>query len=220
MLVAALLLALVVALLTVGVMEISWVPRMDHQITDTVLTHRTHFLNAVFPVVSTLGDMLAMWILAVVVCVALVVVRRWLEAVALVVVTGASSAVGQVMKYAIGRQRPPLADRLVTAHAPSFPSGHSLGSAAVVGFVAALVVLGSSRIAIRTAAVIVACVFVVLVGCSRVYLGVHWTTDVVAGWLTGSCLVLLGVWGLGYAASRLPAYGERPAAPTVPLTSV
>jgi undecaprenyl-diphosphatase len=96
----------------------------------------------------------------------------------------------EVIKAVIGRSRPDLIGRLMEEASNSFPSGHAALSAIVYLTLATLLfpVLPDRRV--RRFAVAVALVLTVAVGISRVYLGVHWPSDVVAGWAFG------GVWAL------------------------
>ena len=122
-----------------------------------------------------------------------------------VAVLGAALLNG-VMKFAFHRPRPELWPRLMQEHGASFPSGHSMYSAA---FVTALILLVPYRSArpssapplsarpsrFRWPATILGASFTLLVGWSRVDLGVHYPTDVLAGWLSGVAWVL-GTYGL------------------------
>jgi undecaprenyl-diphosphatase len=93
-------------------------------------------------------------------------------------------------KYFVHRPRPPADIWLSNVgKSTSFPSGHatqSLSTYAALALVSAAVVSAARRPALAIAAVIAAGV-----GCSRVYLGVHWATDVLAGWLAAACWVAL-----------------------------
>ncbi|THF69331.1 phosphatase PAP2 family protein [Deinococcus sp. Arct2-2] len=102
-----------------------------------------------------------------------------------------AAALNIVMKLLLHRSRPDLWPRLVQEHDASFPSGHSMYSAA---FVAALILL-AWRTPYRWPALVLGVAFTGLVGISRLYLGVHYPTDVLCGWLTGAAWVL-GVYGL------------------------
>lgn len=122
-------------------------------------------------------------ILLAVVMVALMLRGRRPEALALVASAFLSEIVAQLLKHAIARARPPGA--LVEASGFSYPSGHASLSMAVyatLGFLAARWVRGAARIAVLVAAAVV----VVAVGWSRVFLGAHYPSDVVAGWLVGA----------------------------------
>ncbi len=92
------------------------------------------------------------------------------------------------LKVAVDRQRPQLS-QLVHGAGPSFPSGHVL-AASVLWFMVPLVVtlyVPSRRVWWATTAFSVVAVF--LIGCSRVYLGVHWPTDVLGGFIAGTLLL-------------------------------
>ena len=107
----------------------------------------------------------------------------------------ASSLLLGTAKRAVARDRPDLLDPLVVEHGFSFPSGHATLSMTAYGVLA--VILARSRLprAVRIALIGGAGVLVFLVGLSRVWMGVHYPTDVLAGWTTGAVIVL------GFAAA-------------------
>lgn len=164
---------------------------IDQPGTDWVVQRRDGLLTPVAIRVSDLGGTLAMTGLAVVLCLVLVWRRRWPEAVLAGVATVGAGVLVVVGKHLVGRTRPPEADRLVTETNQAFPSGHSLGSIVVIGLLAAVVISRSHRPAARRIVVTVAAVFVVAVGLSRWYLGVHWPTDVLGGWSIGALWLAL-----------------------------
>ncbi|MGP4048232.1 phosphatase PAP2 family protein [Streptomyces sp. 2A115] len=99
----------------------------------------------------------------------------------------------QGLKAAIGRDRPVWPDPVDSAHYSAFPSGHAMTAAVVCGLLLWLLHLyGAGRVLWR-AALALAVVSVVGVGLTRVYLGVHWPTDVLGGWLLGAVAVALAV---------------------------
>ncbi|WP_405775335.1 phosphatase PAP2 family protein [Streptomyces sp. NBC_00859] len=95
----------------------------------------------------------------------------------------------QVVRYGvmslIARPRPPVGDWATQATGWSFPSGHTTTSAVTAGLLIAAVLLRAPR-GSRAIVTAIGC-WAVLVGLSRVYLGVHWSTDVVGGWLFALC---------------------------------
>jgi membrane-associated phospholipid phosphatase len=99
----------------------------------------------------------------------------------------AGGIVGVAMKYAVGRARPILPDPVAVAPGYSFPSGHALTSALCCGIL--LVVAAATTGKVKTAA-IAAGALVALTGFDRVALGVHYTSDVLAGWCTAAAIVL------------------------------
>lgn len=188
------------------VVEANGLTALDRPVLDWVLAHRTPAETAVATVVTTLGGTLAMTVLAVLVAAwALWRQRRAAAALVLVVAAGAGGLVALV-KAVVGRARPPQVVQLVLETNPSFPSGHTLGSTAVIGATAIVLLAGVRSSWLRAAGVVAAIVAIVAVGVSRLYLGVHWATDVLAGWLMGSAWLLLCVATLSaLTASSTPA---------------
>ncbi|MCZ9342576.1 phosphatase PAP2 family protein, partial [Streptomyces sp. TRM76130] len=101
--------------------------------------------------------------------------------------TCALTALAQhVVKAAVGRARPVWPDPVDSAHYAAFPSGHAMTATVVCGLLLWLLHRYDAARAARLAATAVAVASVAGVGLTRVWLGVHWTTDVVAGWLMGA----------------------------------
>ncbi|GGS99068.1 phosphatase PAP2 family protein [Streptomyces chromofuscus] len=139
-------------------------------------------------------DPLTMRILCTAVVLWLVVrYAAWWTALWLVVTVALSTGVQQTMKAVVGRERPDWPDPVDSAHYAAFPSGHAMTATVVLGLLLWLLHHhGAPRALFRTA-VAVAVVSVAGVGVTRVWLGVHWPTDVVGGWLLGAAVVALAV---------------------------
>jgi undecaprenyl-diphosphatase len=98
---------------------------------------------------------------------------------------GGGQAVGSILKAAFARERPSVVPHLAEVTSKSFPSGHSMMSAVVYLTLAAVVTRVVARRRERVYIYAVAGTLVALVGLSRVYLGVHYPSDVLAGWAAG-----------------------------------
>ena len=133
--------------------------------------------------------------------------RLWLTggAVLLAAVTG--NLVVDLVKGSIARARPSLVPHLVETSSYSFPSAHAANSAIVWLTLAALASQVTPSRAARTYLLIGAALLVGAIGASRVYLGVHWPSDVLAGWSFGTLWALLWWWILERARASLG--GER-----------
>lgn len=187
------------SVLLLGLVVIRWYPLMtfDGDIADT--THRwaveepgvTHAFRIL---TDWVWDPWTMRALCAAVAVWLVWRRaaRW-TALWLVVTCAVGTALQQTMKAAVDRPRPVWPDPVDSAHFAAFPSGHAMTATVVCGLLLWLLRrYGAGRALWRTA-VTVAAVSVVGVGLTRVWLGVHWASDVVAGWLLGGLVVVLAV---------------------------
>jgi undecaprenyl-diphosphatase len=117
---------------------------------------------------------------------------RW-TAVWLVVTCAVATLVQQTLKALVDRPRPVWPDPVDSAHYAAYPSGHAMTATVVCGLLLWLVHrYGADRALWRTA-VAVAAISVAGVGLTRIWLGVHWATDVVGGWLLGALVVVLAV---------------------------
>jgi undecaprenyl-diphosphatase len=129
--------------------------------------------------------------------------RRVHLALYLLAAVASGTLVSTLLKLGFDRPRPDLVAHGQTLYTSSFPSGHSMISAVVYLTLGALLANGQTNLAMRLYLIGLAVFLAVIVGSSRVYLGVHWPTDVLAGWSAGSAWALL-CWAL---AERLRRQG-------------
>lgn len=90
------------------------------------------------------------------------------------------------IKFLVQRPRPDLVPHGADVYASSFPSGHAMTSAVVYLTLAAALARASDDAQVRTFIMVFAIALIAMIGFSRVYLGVHWPTDVLAGWALGA----------------------------------
>ncbi len=165
------------------------------------------WLTHVAKVVTLLGTLPIAGGALVVAAIVLLVRRRRLEGLALLGGLALTFAAVHVTKGAVGRPRPP--DRLVTASGSAYPSGHAAYS---VGWVAVAVALRHAvpRLAARAGLLAAGVVLALLVGLSRIYLRVHWFSDVAGGWgLGAACFALAGIVALVVAFVRAQRVSDR-----------
>ncbi|MGW2230729.1 phosphatase PAP2 family protein [Streptomyces formicae] len=122
------------------------------------------------------------------------------------------SVVQQSLKAAVDRPRPVWPDPVDSAHYAAFPSGHAMTATVVCGLLLWLLRRYDARPAVWRAALLLATVSVVGVGLTRVWLGVHWPSDVLGGWLLGAMTVALAISTYAYWPGRRGADGTASAA--------
>jgi undecaprenyl-diphosphatase len=116
--------------------------------------------------------------------------------------------ISQSMKWAYARPRPELVPHGAEVYTASFPSGHSMMAAVVYLTLGALLARTLADRAVKVYVVAVAVFATILVGVSRVYLGVHWPTDVLAGWTLGAAWALICWLVMTWLQSRGQVEGE------------
>ncbi|MFD4701248.1 phosphatase PAP2 family protein [Streptomyces niveus] len=101
--------------------------------------------------------------------------------------------ISQGVKAAVGRQRPTWPDPVDSAHYAAFPSGHAMTATVTIGMLLWVLRRHGLSGTLWRVLLVVGVVSVIGVGFTRLWLGVHWSSDVVAGWLFGACLVALSI---------------------------
>lgn len=179
----------------------------DEPILRYVHEHSTPGRDRVMTFITDIGHLYGVVPLAVLIVVALLVARRRGNALFFAVAMVGAGTLNTSAKLFFRRDRPDLWLSPSPEHTYSFPSGHSMGSMA---FVAALAVLAWPT-RWRWWAIILGGTFTLLVGFSRVYLGVHFPSDVVAGW-SASLAWVLGLSQLAYGRLVKPRERATPVA--------
>jgi undecaprenyl-diphosphatase len=135
-------------------------------------------------------------------------------ALLVVVAVGGGMLVSTLTKLGFDRPRPDLVPHATQVHTASFPSSHAMMAAVTYLTLGALLARVQPRLRLKLYLIGLAATLTVLVGCSRVYLGVHWPTDVLAGWTLGAAWAL-ACWAIALwlqARGRIETAGPEPAA--------
>ncbi|MER7838658.1 phosphatase PAP2 family protein [Streptomyces sp. NPDC096040] len=176
-----------------------WPPlvALDEDIADTahgwaVAHHGTTRVLSILT--DRVWDPLAMRLLCAAVAVWLVWRHSaWWTALWLALTCALGTVAQQTLKAAVGRPRPEWPDPVDSARYAAFPSGHTMTATVVCGLLLWLLHRCGTGRALRRTALIAAGVSVLGVGLTRVWLGVHWPSDVLGGWLLGALVVALAV---------------------------
>lgn len=211
---AAVVLTAVAAEVYDAVTEADGIAGLDQPVLDQAIAWRSPGLDHAITLYTDVGGPIGMPIVAV--ALTALMVWRWRSrtpVVLMVIAAIGSLAMTTTGKALIGRARPPLSDAVPPYEtSPSFPSGHTLNATVITAVLVYLLLRRLDAAWARTATVASGAVFVVSMGLSRVFLGHHWLTDVVAGWALG----------LGWAAAVITAHRlfltVRRAEPSAPGT--
>jgi len=180
-------LALVFGEVYESVTEADGVAGLDDPVLAAAKSARSPALDMATTAYTNIGGTVGMPIIAVGIMIFLATKRRSWTPVILMLAAGLGSLVITILgKPLFGRARPDLVDAIPPyEHSASFPSGHSLNSIVIAGIVAYLIILRLKTAKARVITVLLAAAFAFTMGLSRVYLGHHWLTDVLAAWAIG-----------------------------------
>ena len=188
--------ALLVAVLAYAVMASGWAPaHLDHPLLDWIAAHRIGWLTPAVAAFTKIGDTVGLG-LVLAICTGLLAWRRrtWWPWVVMVVAAAGSVLLTVVLKDVIARPRPPHELAVPPFETSgSFPSGHTLNATALTLVLIYLVLRWPVRHTARIALLVVAVAFPLIIAATRLYLGAHWLTDVIAGMALGlawACAVI------------------------------
>jgi undecaprenyl-diphosphatase len=135
---------------------------------------------------TALGGTAVLTLLTVTALLYLGMARHWRLAWLLLIVAVGSFVLNMLLKAGFDRPRPDLVPQGMVVYHASFPSGHAMTAASIYLTLGALVARIQIRRSQAALVMVTAMIVTVLVGISRIYLAVHWPSDVLAGWIVGS----------------------------------
>ena len=173
---------------------------LDQHWHDSAVSARTPGATTFFAAISVIGGPVALGVLTGVVAATLFIRKRFRWAVYLLVNASGGELLNMELKRYFERARPALAEMLRLTDGYSFPSGHAMGSTVMIGGLTYLALRALITWRQKSAAIAFGATFVVSVAASRVYLGVHWLSDIGAGVSAG--LLWLATTTIGYETFR------------------
>jgi len=195
---------LLVILFAILAREVTGVPglALDREITLDVRSYQTPGRTRLVRTLTDLGDAAFLIPATLAVCVMLLWKKHRVSALLFAGSVVGGFLLSSILKVAFRRTRPDLWASLVTERTYSFPSGHATQATVFFGGLAAIALHLSRNRAFRAAAVAGAAAIVLAVDFSRVYLGAHWTSDVIWGTIIGLLWVAICVTGTEFFARR------------------
>lgn len=161
--------------------------KFDDMITEFVHSFRSDAFTHVVTFITDLGDVTAYAVIIPVIAALLYYHghHRWKLSLQATIVLLSAFLLNVAIKHLISRPRPLEELRLVVAHSYSFPSGHSMSAIAFYGFLIYLTYKHVTNALLKVLLILVQVLLILSIGLSRVYLGVHFPTDVLAGFIAG-----------------------------------
>ncbi|MBC7655244.1 MAG: phosphatase PAP2 family protein [Oligoflexus sp.] len=169
----------------------------DEFITNHIIFYRSPHLNIIMKYITFVGDIFGYIILCVIFGLFFYFKKNWRVSLQITLVLVLASGINVFLKNFISRPRP-LINRIMYANFYSFPSGHAMSAIVFYGFISYLSLLLLNK-TWQKGLIITFCILMIFaIGISRIYLGVHYPSDILAGYLAGMawlmfCLVVLNI---------------------------
>lgn len=205
--------ALVIAL-AVGV-SLGLTDELDQAVIQAVRVPALQGLLAPLGIITELGSTWAITAMAAVAFLVGAAIGMWGHGLIGAFTIGLASIANSSLKLAMARERPELLEQIIVERGFSFPSGHALLGMVAYGVLAVLISRSRLPLGVRRAVIVGLVVVIGLIGLSRIWLGVHYPTDVLAGWTAGA-VVVLAYAALTRRVSPAPASGAVDADPAAP----
>jgi membrane-associated phospholipid phosphatase len=166
--------------------------RFEHQVSEFIQSFRSKKLTPIMKFITRIGDILGYIIITSVISIFLILKRNVVLLLQILIVIISSAAFNFILKALIDRPRP-YGNALVYVNFNSFPSGHAVSSMAFYGFIIYLFFKLNINVFLKLSITIFCTLMIVLIGISRVYLGVHYPTDVLAGYISGFSYLMISI---------------------------
>ncbi|MCM4158942.1 phosphatase PAP2 family protein [Antarcticibacterium flavum] len=172
--------------------------KYDSKVTEFVISFRTPPLNKVFQFITEIGDFKGYIIITIITTIIFFLkFRNWRFVLEIIFVQVIAGLANVALKQVINRARPD-AEHLVSVATLSYPSGHAMSAMAFYGFLIYLFYNFKLNVWIKILTILILGLLILAIGISRIYLGVHYPSDIAGGYIAGFiwvifCIVLFNV---------------------------
>ena len=163
---------------------------MDIKIYNFIISFKSEFNTYFFKIITFLCSIKFIALMCIIL-ILLTLIKKDKSYLLIIFATLVSSVVNLIIKNIIRRDRPDKINWLITESNFSFPSGHSMMATVFYGFLTYLLHRSKLNKSVKIIILIMVLFLILLIGISRIYLGVHYTSDVIGGFLWGSTLLIL-----------------------------
>lgn len=170
----------------------------DDKITELIISFRSPALTNYFTIVTLVGDLYGYIVVVILSAfVSFVIFKKWKYMAQITFVLALSALSNVVLKRFINRARPDL-EHLVTVESLSYPSGHAMAAMAFYGFLIYLFYKFRMHKLVKYTVILVLTILIISIGISRIYLGVHFPSDIAGGFIAGAiwvvfCIILFNI---------------------------
>lgn len=186
--------------------------RFDEAVVTWVATHRGDMRDRVALEITALGNTATLTVLVLVASVFLWLTRHRISVYLLMIAVAGGGVLNHLLKTIFDRPRPSVVEWGTEALSKSFPSGHAMSAMIAYGSVAYLCGRLEATARMRVTTWTLAALLILAIGLSRIYLGVHYPSDIVAGYIAGlawTAFVVSGITAVRYFAGRKPEVVEE-----------
>lgn len=171
---------------------------LDQQVINWAYSLRSPALNEIFKFITTLANIQVIIVIIVIVLVLLTKFNQRKFVVSFLITSVFSIGFTTLAKMIFARERPAITNALISESSFSFPSGHALLSASIYGFLIVILIKSIRNNSARILIYIFGFALIGLIGFSRIYLGVHWPTDILASYAIGIVWLAFSLIALEY----------------------
>ncbi len=170
----------------------------DDFIIRHIIAFRSDFFTDFMKSMTLIGNLIGYVLIIPILTIFFIIRKNWRLSLEITIVLLLSSGLNIILKNSIGRERPPEIDRLVFADFYSFPSGHAMSAITFYGFIIYLCFILIKKAWLKYIIILLCITITILIGVSRVYLGVHYPSDILAGYIAGLawlmfCIIILNL---------------------------
>lgn len=165
----------------------------DNAINEWILNIRNPNLTNILTIITNFGGLISVFYISLILTMTMFIFKKREYGIGISLNVLFSSLIYIVLKNIFQRPRPPIEERIIEETGYSFPSGHSTNNMAFYGFIIYLIYKNIENKVLKNILITMLSILIILIGFSRIYLRVHYASDVIAGFCLGIICVILFV---------------------------
>lgn len=188
-----LILFLVISLIWTFLVHFNVLAYIDSKFYEFVISFKGDLLTSIFKIITFFCSVKFMVIICIILSIIALIKKDKIYGFPIFIIV-ISSVVNSILKYIIKRERPDKINWLINESNFSFPSGHSMMAVLFYGFIAYIIYKSKINNILKYILLFIVCLLILFIGISRVYLGVHYFSDIIGGFLWGITLFIIVIY--------------------------